>query len=92
MKTGRDLLLYLDCHKSMELDGIHLRVLRELVDMIANLLSIISVSGQLEMFQRIEGLSMRLSPIHKKEEDPENNRPANLFVDSREGYRKDHPE
>jgi len=28
-------LLNIDCHKSMGLDGIHLRVLRELVEVIA---------------------------------------------------------
>ena len=37
----RDLLLQLDCHKSMGLDEIHPRVLRELAEVIAELLSII---------------------------------------------------
>jgi len=41
VETVRDLLLHLDCHKSMGPDGIHLRVLRELVDVIAGQLSII---------------------------------------------------
>lgn len=36
-----DLLLHLDCHKSMGLDGIHLRVLRELMEVLAKTLSII---------------------------------------------------
>ena len=40
-ETVRDLLLQLDCHKSMGLDEIHQRVLRELVEVIAELLSII---------------------------------------------------
>ena len=40
VETVRDLLLHLDCHKSVGPDGIHLRVLRELVDMIAKPLSI----------------------------------------------------
>lgn len=40
-ETIRDLLLHLNCHKSMGPDGIHLRVLRELVEVIARLLSTI---------------------------------------------------
>ena len=31
METIRELLLHLDCHRSMGLDGLHLRVLREMV-------------------------------------------------------------
>jgi len=38
---NRDLLLCLDCHKSMGPDGLHPRVLRELVEVIAKLLSTI---------------------------------------------------
>jgi len=37
----RDLLLHLDCHECMGLDGTHLRMLRELVEVIAELLFII---------------------------------------------------
>ena len=40
-ETVRDLLLQLDCHKSTGPDEIHPRVLRELVEMIAEPLSII---------------------------------------------------
>jgi len=40
-ETVRDLLLQLDCHKSMGLDEIHLRVLRELAEVIVEPLSII---------------------------------------------------
>ena len=39
--TVRDLLLYLDCHKSIVPDGIHPRVLRKLVEVIAKPLSTI---------------------------------------------------
>lgn len=37
----RDLLLYLNCHKSIGSDGIHLRLLREPAKVIAKLLSTI---------------------------------------------------
>ena len=37
-KTVRDLLLHLDCQKSMGPNRIHLRALREMFDMIAKLL------------------------------------------------------
>ena len=40
-ETVRDLLLQLDCHESMGPDEIHLRVLRELAEVIAELLSIL---------------------------------------------------
>lgn len=40
-EAGSGLLLHLKCHTSTGLDGIHLRVLRELAEMIAKLLSII---------------------------------------------------
>ena len=35
VETVRELLLHLDCHKSMGPDGLHPRVLRELVGVIA---------------------------------------------------------
>ena len=39
VETAIELLLHLDCHKSIGLDGLHPRVLRELVVVIAELLS-----------------------------------------------------
>ena len=44
VETLGDLLLYLDCHKSMVLDGIHPRVLRELVEVITKPLPIFQCS------------------------------------------------
>ena len=41
VEAVRELLLHLDCHKSMGTDGLHPRVLRELVGVIAELLSAI---------------------------------------------------
>ena len=41
METVRYLLLHLDSHKSGSPDGIHLRVVRELTEVIAKLLSAI---------------------------------------------------
>ena len=40
-ETVRDLVFYLGCHRSMAPDEIHLRVVRELVEVMAKLLSII---------------------------------------------------
>ena len=41
VKAVRDLLLHLDCHKSTEPDGIYLRLLRELAEVMDKPLSII---------------------------------------------------
>ena len=41
VEAVRELLLHLDCHKSMGMDGLHPRVLRELVGVIAEPLSAI---------------------------------------------------
>lgn len=41
VETLRDLLFHLNCHRSMGPHGIHLRMLRELAEAIAQLLSII---------------------------------------------------
>ena len=40
METVKDLQLHLNCHKSMGPDEIHPAVLRELVEVIAKLLSV----------------------------------------------------
>ena len=41
VETLRDLLLHLDCQKPMGLDGIHLRMLRDLAEVLAKSLSTI---------------------------------------------------
>lgn len=46
LETVRDLLLHLDCHEPVGPDGMHPRVLKEMVGVIAKLLSTISSLGQ----------------------------------------------
>ena len=59
VKTTEDLLLHLDCHKSMGPDGIHSRVLRERVEVTGKPPSIISsVPCEPERSHRIGGLSV----------------------------------
>jgi len=61
VETVRELLLHLDCHKSMGPNGLQLRMLRELVEVIAEPLSALpSVSGPgyLERSQRFGYLLM----------------------------------
>ena len=79
VETVRDLLLHLDCHKSMELDGIHPRVLRELADMIAKPLSIIQCSWPTSEVPEDWRLAI-VTPIYRKgcKEDPGNYRPVSL--------------
>jgi len=75
-----DLLCHLDAYKSMGPDGIHPRVLRELVEELAKLLSIIYhqswLTGEVPDHWRIT----IITPIYKKgqKEDPGNYRPVSL--------------
>ncbi|KAK4830949.1 hypothetical protein QYF61_014408 [Mycteria americana] len=75
-----DLLCHLDTHKCLGLDGIHLRVLRELTEELANPLSIIYqqswLTGEVPDGWRLASLM----PIYKKgrKEDPGNYRPVSL--------------
>ncbi|PKU46257.1 rna-directed dna polymerase from mobile element jockey- hypothetical protein [Limosa lapponica baueri] len=74
-----DLLHGLDVHKSMGPDGLHPRVLKELTDVLAKLLSIIYMSwltGEVLMDWRVANVT----PIYKKgkKEDPGNYRPVSL--------------
>ena len=59
VETVRELLLHLDCHKSMGLNRLHPRVLRELAEVIAKPLSAIyQRSGYLERSQKTGDLLM----------------------------------
>jgi len=77
----RELLLHLDCHKSMGLDGLHPRVLKELAGMIAEPLSAIYqhswMCGVPEDWRLADVI-----PFYKKgcKEDPENYRPVSLTL------------
>ena len=79
-KTVRDLLLQLDCHKSMRPDKIHLRVLRELAEVIAELLSIIYQRSLLTGEVPEDWRLANVTPIYKKgcREDPGNYSPVSL--------------
>ena len=65
-ETVRDLLLHLECHKSMGPDEFHPRVLRELVEVIAKPLSTIYqhswLSGEVPEDWRLANVT----PIYKK--------------------------
>ena len=80
METVRELLLPVDCHKSMGLDGLHPWVLRELVRMIAKPLSAIYqcswLSGEVPEDWRLADVT----PIYRKgyKEDLGNYRPVSL--------------
>ena len=82
VETVRDLLLHLDCQKSMGLDRIHPRVLRELAEGIAKLLSIIYQhswsTGEVPEDWKLGSVT----PIYKKghKEDLENYKPVNLTL------------
>ena len=65
-ETVRDLLLQLDCHKSIGLDEIHLRVLRELAEVIAEPLSIIYQRSLLTGEVPEDWRLANVTPISKK--------------------------
>ncbi|KAK4822208.1 hypothetical protein QYF61_011849 [Mycteria americana] len=73
-----DLLHHLDTHKSMGLDGIHLRVLRELAEELAKPLSIIYQQSCLTGEVPDDWRLANVMPIYKKgrKEDPGNYRPG----------------
>jgi len=79
-KAVNNLLCHLDTYKSMGLDGIHPRVLRELAEELAKTLSIIYqqswLTGEVPDDWRIS----KVTPIYKQgqKEDPGNYRPVSL--------------
>ncbi|GAB0175572.1 mitochondrial enolase superfamily member 1 [Grus japonensis] len=75
-----DLLHHLDTHKSMGLDGIHPRVLRELVEVLTKSLSIIYQQSWLTGEVPVGWTLANVTPINKKgqNEDPGNYRPESL--------------
>ncbi|GAB0208059.1 mitochondrial enolase superfamily member 1 [Grus japonensis] len=75
-----DLLCHLDTHKSMGPDGIHPRVLRELVEELAKPLSIIYQQSWLTGEVPDDWRLANVTPIYKKgqKEDPGNYRPVSL--------------
>ena len=66
METVRELLLPVDCHKSMGLDGLHPWVLRELVRMIAKPLSAIYQCSWLSGEIPEDWSLANVTPIYKK--------------------------
>ncbi|KFP51778.1 RNA-directed DNA polymerase from mobile element jockey, partial [Cathartes aura] len=72
----RDLLLQLDAYKSMGSDGIHPRVLKELADVIAGLLSIIFQQSWESGEVPVDWKLANVVPIFKKgkKQDPGNYR------------------
>ncbi|KFO07532.1 hypothetical protein N312_09137, partial [Balearica regulorum gibbericeps] len=75
-----DQLHHLDTHKSMGLDGIHPRLLRELVEELAKPLSIIHQQSWLTGEVPDNWRLANVTPIYKKgwKEDPGNYRPVSL--------------
>ncbi|KFO73683.1 RNA-directed DNA polymerase from mobile element jockey, partial [Cuculus canorus] len=76
----RDLLAQLDTHKSMGLDGIHPRVLKELADVLSKPLSIIFQWSWLIEEVPLDWRVANDVPIYKNgcREDPGNFRPVSL--------------
>ncbi|KGL94103.1 RNA-directed DNA polymerase from mobile element jockey, partial [Charadrius vociferus] len=76
----RDLLQHLEVHKSVGLDGIHPRVLRELAEVLSRTLCIIYEQSWLTGEVPADWRLANVTPIHKKgrKEDPGNYRPVSL--------------
>ncbi|KAK4826614.1 hypothetical protein QYF61_010542 [Mycteria americana] len=76
----RDLLHHLDTHKSMGPDGIHPRVLRELVEVLTKPLSILYPQSWLTGEVPVDWRLANVTPIYKKgwKEDPGNYRAVSL--------------
>jgi len=79
-ESVNDLLCHLDTHKSMGLDGIHPRVLRELAEELAKTLSIIYQQSWLTGEVPDDWRIANVTPIYKNswKEDARNYRPVSL--------------
>ncbi|KAK4825429.1 hypothetical protein QYF61_027370 [Mycteria americana] len=77
-----DLLHHLDTHQSMGLDGIHPRVLRELVEMLTKPLSILYQQSWPTAEVPVDRRLANVTPIYKKgrKEDPGNYRSVSLTL------------
>ncbi|GAB0192632.1 hypothetical protein GRJ2_001728500 [Grus japonensis] len=77
-----DLLHHLDTHKSMGPDGIHPRVLRQLVEVLTKPLSIVYQQSWLTGEVPVDWRLANVMPIYKKgwKEDPGNYRPVSLTL------------
>ncbi|GAB0188589.1 mitochondrial enolase superfamily member 1 [Grus japonensis] len=76
-----NLIHHLDTHKSMGPDGIHPRVLRELVEVFTKPLSIIYQQSWLTREVPVDWKLANVTPIYKKvqKEDPRNYRSVSLI-------------
>ncbi|KAK4819994.1 hypothetical protein QYF61_017373 [Mycteria americana] len=77
-----DLLHHLDTHRSMGLDGIHPRVLRELAEVLTKTLSILYQQSWLTAEVPVDWRLANVMPIDKKgwKENPGNYRPVSLTL------------
>ncbi|KFQ02761.1 hypothetical protein N330_02777, partial [Leptosomus discolor] len=77
-----DLLHHSDAHKSMRTDGLHPRVLKELVEVLTKPLSIIYQKSWLTGEVPVDWRIANMTPIYKKgqKEDPGNYRPVSLTL------------
>ncbi|KFV98879.1 hypothetical protein N326_12673, partial [Eurypyga helias] len=78
----RDLLHHLDTHKSMGADGIHPRVLRELVEVLTKPLSILHQQSWLTGQVPVDWILANVVPVYRKgqKEDPGSYRPVSLAL------------
>lgn len=76
------MLLHLDYHRSMGLDGIHLKVLREVVEVLTKPLFIIYQQSWSSKQVSEEGRLANVMPICRKVQkvDPGNHRPVSLTL------------